>query len=70
MRCFNQTNLFNEVTLEGDVLAGFVGQGHGGDVGQSLRLMDDGVGEGKVLPVFDLHLTTSDHLAQLLPDLV
>lgn len=65
-----QFYLFNKVALEGDVSAGLVRKSHGGDVSQSLCLMDDGVGEGQVLPVLDLNLTTSYHPAQLLLDLV
>jgi len=70
MRSFIQVNLFNEVTLEGDVFGSFVWKPLWHDVGQSLCLMDDSVGEGQVLPVFHLHLTTSYHPAQLLLDLV
>jgi len=64
-----QSDLLDEVTLEGDVLAGPV-RYHGEDAGQPLRLVDDGVCEGQVLPVLDLHLATSYRPAQLLLDLV
>ncbi|TNN68841.1 hypothetical protein EYF80_020876 [Liparis tanakae] len=55
--------------LEGDVSAGFVRNGHGDNVGQSLCLMDYSVSVRHVLPVLYLDLTASDHPAQLLLDL-
>ena len=68
----NRTNsdLLNEVALEGDVLAGGVRECHGNDVGQSLGLMDDGISVGQVLPVICPDLPTPYRAAQLLMDLV
>jgi len=57
------SNLLNEVTLESDVLAHFVRKCHGDDVSQSLDFVDDGICEVQVLPVLNLHLTTSFNLA-------
>ncbi|KAA8585118.1 hypothetical protein FQN60_003812 [Etheostoma spectabile] len=54
-----------EVTLEGDVTAGFVRNGYGGNVGQSLCLMDDSISVGQVLPVLYSDLSATDHPAQL-----
>lgn len=65
---FCQSDLLDEVTLEGDVLRRFVRNRHGDDVGQPLSLVDDGVGEGQLHPVLHLHLATPYHLAQLLAD--
>lgn len=65
-----RADLLDEEALEGDVLAGFVRKRHGDDVGQPLRLVDDGVREGKRPPVFNLDLTGSYHPAELLLDLV
>lgn len=65
-----QSDLLDEETLEGDVLAGFVRKCHGDDVGQPLSLVDDCVRKGKVPPVFNLNLSRSDHPAQLLLHLV
>ena len=56
---FIHSDLLNEVSLEGDILTCFARKGYREDVSQSLCLMDDGVGEGQVLPVLNLHLTTS-----------
>ena len=67
---FIESDLLNEVTLEGDVLAGSARKCHGGDVGQSLCLMDESVSEGQDLPVLEPNLTMSDHPAQLLLELV
>lgn len=70
MQRLAHTDLLDEESLEGDVLAGFVRKSHGNNVGQSLSLMDDGVREGELPPVFNLNLTESDHPAELLLDLV
>ena len=65
-----ETDLLDEVALEGDISAGFVRNGHGDDVGQSLWLVDDSVSVRQVLPVLHLDLPASNHPAQLLLDLV
>lgn len=65
-----QSHLLDEEALEGDVLAGLVRKRHGDNVGQSLSLVDDGVREGEVLPVFHLNLPRPYDPAQLLLDLV
>lgn len=67
---FIESDLLNEVTLEGDVFAGSARKWHGGDVGQSQRLVNESVSEGQVLPVLEPNLTMSDHPAQLPLDLV
>lgn len=67
---FHFADLLDEVAVEGHVLAGPVRERHGNDVGQPLRLMDDGVGVGQILAVFHLDLTITDHLVQLLSDLL
>lgn len=64
------TDLFNKVAFIDDVLAGLVRNSHGNNVGEPLRLVDDGVGERQVLPVLDSDLTASHHPGQLLLDLV
>ena len=68
--CFIQSDLLNDITLKGDILGSSVRKCHWGDAGQSLCLMDDSVGEVQVLPVLDLHLTTSYLPAHLFLDLV
>lgn len=65
---WSQSYLLNEVTLEHCVFAHLVRKRDGQDVGQPLRLMDDGVREGQVLSVLQLNLTTSDDPVQLLLD--
>lgn len=64
------TDLSNKVALEDDVSAGFVRNGHGDNVGQSLCLVDDGISVRQVSPVIHLDRTASYHPAQLLLDLV
>ena len=64
-----ESDLLNEVALEGDVLAGDVREWHGNDIGQSLDFMDDSVNVGEVLPVLHPDLPTPYHAAQLLLDL-
>ncbi len=70
IRCFIQSNLPNVVTLEGHILGSFVRNCKRGNIGQSLCLMDDSVGEGQVIPVLKMCLTTSYHPSQFLLDLV
>lgn len=60
----------DEEALEGDVSAGFVRNGKGDNVGQSLCLMDDSISVRQVPPVLYSDLTASHHPAQLLLDLV
>lgn len=64
-----KTDLWDEITLEGHIPTSPVRQRGGGDVGQSLCFVDHGVSKVQNLPVFQLHLTTPDHLVQLLLDL-
>lgn len=65
-----ESDLWDEVTLKSHVLAGPMRQRHGQDVGEPLGLVDYGVSEGQVPSVLQLHLTTSDHLADLFLHLV
>ena len=64
------SDLLDEVSLEGDISAGDVREGHGYNVGQSLGLMDDSISVGKVLPVLYQDLTTSYLPVDLLLNLV
>lgn len=66
----NNTDFFDKVSLEGDIPAGFVWNGHGNDARQSLRLMDHSIGEREVFTIFCPNVTASDHPGQLLLDLV
>lgn len=49
------TPLFEEVSLEDDILVGYMWKRSGGDVA-TLGFMNDNVGEGQVLPVPLRHL--------------
>jgi hypothetical protein len=64
------SDLFNEISLEGDISAGGVRDGHGYNIGQSLGLMDHCISIGQVLPVLYQGLTTSYDPADLLLDLI
>lgn len=58
------------MTLKYDVLACSVRNCQRGDVGYSLCLMDDSVCKRQVLSVLNLHLATSNHIPQLVLDLI
>lgn len=63
-------SLLDKVTLKSDVSGGFMRKCSGEDAAQSLCLMDDGVSEGQVFPVSNLHLSVSYDPPQLLLDLI
>lgn len=65
-----ESDLWDEVTLESHILAGPMRQCHGQDVGKSLGLVDDGVSEGQVPPVLQMHQATSNYLVDLLMHLI
>lgn len=62
--------LFNKVAAELNISGHFVRNRHGDDVAHPLDLMDDSVNKGEILPVFYPDSPVSNHLAELLLDLV
>lgn len=64
------TDLFDEVPIQSDVLAGLMRNIVGANVTQSLWLMDDSINVWEVLPVLYSNRTASNHPPQFLMDLV